>query len=207
MSIIKHNALIKLLFIAAASLFIASCATSPVQPAPQNQSTAWGERVQALSKIQTWDLKGLIAIRTSRDAWTADWHWQQTHDNYSISLFGPLGSHAITLSGAPHQVMLQTSDGKKFTASNPESLLAEQLGWEIPISNLYYWVRGLPVPNMAAEKQFDSYHHLSFLTQQGWTIRYLRYTSVNQIDVPSKIFLENPALNVKIIINQWQLFH
>ena len=65
--------------------------------------------------------------------------------------------------------------------------------------------RGLPVPTAPAQKQFDQYHHLTQLIQQGWTIQYLNYISVNHIDVPNKLFLNNPELNVKIIITQWQI--
>lgn len=193
------------------SILLASCATTPTPEQPQNQVTPWNSRVQTLSGIEDWDLKGLIAIRASHngrgDDWTADWVWQQDQNNYTISLFGPLGSHSVKLTGAPGHVLLETSNGKKFTATSPESLLNQQMGWQLPVSYLRYWVRGLPVPNVPAQKQFDNYNHLVVLTQQGWVIRYLRYTSINQIDVPNKIFLANPDLNVKIIINQWQLSH
>ena len=51
---------------------------------------------------------------------------------------------------------------------------------------------------------FDAYHHLVSLTQQGWNISYVNYTAVNGIDLPSKIILEHSALRVVIVITAWQ---
>ncbi|EKD73999.1 MAG: hypothetical protein ACD_45C00115G0002 [uncultured bacterium] len=195
----------RLMVIITSSLLLASCASLPTQPQPpQNQSLSWENRVSTLSGIQNWDLKGLIALRTAKNAWSANWQWQQVKHTYMISLFGPLGSNSFRLTGNPQNVLLETADGKKITAAHPESLLTEQLGWQLPVSYLHYWIRGLPVPNLAARKQFDAYHHLTLLMQQGWTIRYLNYVSVGHTDLPSKIFLANRALQVKIIISQWK---
>ena len=187
-----------------ACLWLTSCATFQPQTAPAvDRDMTWAERSQTLSSIENWNLNALIAIRSSKDNGSATLNWQQTKRNYTISLFGPLGSNAVKLSGMPGKVLLETADGKKISATNPESLLATQTGWRLPVSNLYYWIRGLPAPNKPALKQFDAYHHLMSLHQQGWTIRYLHYVSFDRIDVPSKIYLDNPQLNVKIIINQW----
>lgn len=196
---------ILLLFIAA--FLLTSCATTPPQAISQDKNLDWGTRVNTLSEIQTWDLKALISMRQRdqrADAWSATLQWRQTGHSYHIALFGPLGSHHYELTGTPGNVQLATANGKIFTAKTPEALLRDQTGSEVPVSNLYYWIRGLPVPNIPAQKQFDAYHHLVLLKQQDWVIQYLRYTAVNNIDIPNKIFLENPQLNVKILINQWQ---
>lgn len=197
-----------LFIIVLCSFYATSCTNmQPASQTPQNEKMGWNDRVQTLSAVQAWDLKGLIALRelhNGHDDWSANLQWQQQNQAYHIALFGPLGTNSYELTGRPGKVELAMANGKHAVASSPEALLAQQAGWTLPVSNLYYWVRGIPVPNMGAEKQFDSYHHLVVLRQQGWTVQYLRYTSVNHIDVPSKIFLNNPDLNVKLIINQWK---
>ena len=198
--------LTKLLFILLFFSLLTSCATvSEQSQLAQNDNMSWDARVKALSQIKNWNLKGSMGIRQASNAVTANIVWQQQQQNYHISLFGPLGTYSYELTGRPGSVDLAAADGRHFHASTPEALLAEQAGWQLPVSNLYYWVRGLPVPNMPAQKQLDGYNHLTVLNQQGWTIRYLRYTSTNGMDLPSKIFLENPQLNVKIVISQWQI--
>jgi outer membrane lipoprotein LolB len=183
-----------------------SCATLREQPESLNQSLSWQERATALAKIKSWNINAVMAIHTHADSesGTAHLQWQQHQQNYSLLLYGPLGMDAIKIEGHPGKVFLATADGKKFNAQTPELLLAQQTGWQLPVSNLYYWVRGLPAKNTPARMQFDAYHHLVHLNQQGWTIDFLRYNAVNQVDVPTKIILENWRMKIKIVISQWQ---
>jgi outer membrane lipoprotein LolB len=184
-------------------LILTHCAS--IAPPAQNQSLSWAKREQQLSAIQSWDLHGAIAIHATQNSGSATLHWQQQGQQYTISLFAPLGAYSFTLTGQPQQIEFVRWDGKKFHAKDPETLMAQQLGWHLPLSNLTYWIRGLPAPQIAAEKRFDDYHHLIQLNQQGWNIEFLRYTTVNGIDLPAKMVLKYPQLNVKIIVSQWQL--
>jgi outer membrane lipoprotein LolB len=186
------------------SLWMTGCATVTPQVPAQNQMVTWNDRVKTLSAIQEWDLKAAIAMHTPREAESGSLHWQQEHDDYTISLFGPLGASSMILSGSPGKVELMTPQGKKIYATSPEILLAQTTGWHLPVSQLTYWIRGLPAPDAPSTKRFDAYKHLIELNQQGWKIQYLRYTSVNHVDLPTKIFMNYPALNVRILITQWQ---
>jgi outer membrane lipoprotein LolB len=202
--------ILKLLLVFSCLLALSSCATSPTnQPPKANPTQTWGTRVSTLSGVQTWDLNAMIAIRNSvkknSGAFTANLRWQQTPLHYTILLYGPLGVGATQLIGQPGMVKLTTADGKIYTAATPEQLVAEQTQWILPVSSLYYWIRGLPVPTLPAIKHFDAFNHLTELEQQGWHIQFLRYASIDQIDVPNKIFLFNPDLNVKIIIKEWKI--
>lgn len=189
------------------TLWLTSCTSISNNPAPQNTNQTWGTRVTSVSTLQNWDLKAVIGIRNNvkNDNVTANLQWNQTQHNYTILLFGPLGAGSAKLTGTPGHVTLEASDGKVYNAPTAERLLAEQTNWDIPVSNLYYWVRGLPVPKMAAIKKFDTFNHLTELQQQGWQIQFLRYTSINHIDVPDKISLSNSQMNVKIVIKEWKI--
>jgi outer membrane lipoprotein LolB len=200
-----------LIFLLFLSIELTSCATvsskQSLSPAVvTTEVPTWGNRVQVLSNIQDWDLNALIAIRAnaSHQAGSANMKWKQTKKEYDILLFGPLGADAVKLAGKPGQVSLETADGKKFSATTPEALLLQQSGWHLPVSNLFYWIRGLPVPKMASQKTFDSDHRLSELSQEGWAIQYLRYKTIGQVDVPDKIWLSSAEVNVKIVIKNWQ---
>lgn len=188
---------------------LASCATvkQQQQAAPENKVIPVEKRVTTLSSVQNWNLDALIAIRNNakNDNNTANMKWQQSHSNYNISLFGPLGANSVKLAGRPGKVSMETSDGKKSNASSPESLLAQKTGLQIPVSNLYYWIRGLPVPGSNSQKSYDQYNHLTQLVQQGWTVRYLDYRAVKDIDLPTKIFLSDPTLSVKIVVSDWNI--
>lgn len=197
-----------LTFILFISIALSGCSTvkEASQPA-QNKQTSWDNRQTTLSSIQHWNIEGMIAIRNqaNNDSGSANLKWEQNRQNFTMLFYGPMGAGSQKLSGGPGRVVLQMADGKTATASSPEALLASQTGWRLPVSSMYYWVRGLPVPNLPVNKKFDTFNHLTQLSQQGWTIQYLRYTSVNQVDLPTKIVLFNPQMNVKMIISQWNI--
>ncbi|MCL4405901.1 MAG: lipoprotein insertase outer membrane protein LolB [Firmicutes bacterium] len=172
----------------------------------QSKKEPWDDRVTALSRLTTWNVNALIAIQNytpPAQNITATLQWQQTNQHYTILIFGPLGSGTAKLIGGPGQVSLITPDGKVHTAHSPEELLTRETHWRLPVSHLYYWIRGLPVPNLPADKQLDQYNHLIQLSQQGWVVQYLDYTSHHALDLPDRISLSNPALHVKIVIKQW----
>lgn len=154
---------------------------------------------------QNWSLSGMIAARTSNNAWSASIQWRQQGSQYQIALFGPLGTQAVNLFGMNGFAELNTADGKRFVSSSPEELLASQTGWRLPVSNLYFWIRGMPVPQARSAAQYDAAHHLIALDQNGWSVRYLNYMHIGNYYLPARIFLYHPALNVKILINQWQI--
>ncbi len=190
------------------AFLLGGCSTVQEASAPaQNKQTTWDNRSNSVANIHSWNLEGQISVRNraKNDSNSANLKWQQNSQHYTMLFYGPMGAGSQKLSGGPGRVVLQMANGKTVTAASPEALLASQTGWRLPVSSLYYWVRGLPVPNVAAEKKFDTYNHLTQLHQQGWTIQYLRYTAVNQIDMPTKIFLDNPQMNVKMIISQWNI--
>lgn len=184
-------------------LTLTSCATvTPTTPTTPQPS--WTERKLALSRIQNWQIKGKIAVQTAQDAGSANIAWQQYADRYTVSLWGPLGTHNVKLTGQPGSIVLETADGKKYSANSPEQLLREQWGFNVPISYLRYWIRGLPAPG-AATLQFDASNRLSHLTQQDWQVVFSGYTHKGKIDLPERMMITSATLRTKIIIYRWEI--
>lgn len=185
---------------------LASCATVTTKEAPPpTKPISWQERETTLSRLQSWQLNGKIAVRTSQDSGSASVDWAQNRRSYLISLMGPLGSNSLKLQGSPAEVTLTTSDGKRYTAANPEELLAKRWGYNVPVSHLKYWIRGLTAPGIPAQTQFDQANRLSSLRQDGWYVEFPSYTRSGNVDLPSKVFITSSSLNVKIIIYKWSV--
>ncbi|HEX4045830.1 MAG TPA: lipoprotein insertase outer membrane protein LolB [Gammaproteobacteria bacterium] len=200
--IIKHFLLATVLaFVLTSCTTIApSPPTNVVTPPPVTKN----QQVQ-LEQLRTWHIKGKIAIQTAQDAGSAVVDWQQKGSHYAISLANPLGGAILKLTGEPGVVTLVTADGKAFTADSPEQLLAKQWGFHLPVSNLTYWIRGLPVPQIEHSSQFDARHRLQKLVQQGFVVEFLSYEQIGELDLPSKIKITSSALKIKLVIYSWQL--
>jgi outer membrane lipoprotein LolB len=180
---------------------ITGCSTV-APPAPAEQ-IPWKKREIALNEIQNWTINGKIALIAANNSGSATVDWTQHNKSYTISLMGPLGANGIKLTGEPGHVVMHTADGKTFTASNPEQLLAEKWGWHLPVSNINYWVRGMTVPGIPAKTHFDNYGRLTDLSQQGFEVQYLSYTKSGGRDLPSRISINSPGLKVKMIVYSW----
>ncbi len=187
------------------TLLLSACATVKPPKPPSNEALPWPQRETQLSAISHWTLKGKMGVRLPHHSGSADVVWQQTGQDYTLNLFGPLGLGRVVIEGDPYGVTLKRSSKDIHRAKTPEALLKEQVGWDVPVSNLYYWVRGLPVPQVPAKTQFDYANHLTQLEQAGWTIHYQRYTDVKGIDLPNKLLLSKKSIRIKIIIRQWFL--
>ena len=187
-------------------LGLTSCTTISTPPDAPTAKLTWQDRQAQLNRLDSWQLKGKIGVHTAQDSGSATVDWLQNRSRYTVSLEGPLGAGGMKLSGQPGNVTLEMANGKRVTASNPEELLAREWGFNLPVSYLKYWVRGLPAPG-AANTLFDNFHRLTDLTQSGWHVQFLSYTTINKLDLPTKIEISSSTLTSKIIIYDWKLIH
>ncbi|OGT06146.1 MAG: outer membrane lipoprotein LolB [Gammaproteobacteria bacterium GWF2_41_13] len=185
------------------TLLLSGCATIFPSKKPV-QTLSWPARKKLLTTIHTWHAEGAMAIKTPDQSLSAHFNWQEHDDqSYSMTLFGPLGMDTVVIQSNQQTFTLRTADGKTFTAASPEQLIQQQLGWNLPISNLYYWIRGLPAPKKASTMTFDSAHRLAHLAQQGWSIEYLDYDDFNGIELPSKLLLKGDRIELRIVVHRF----
>jgi len=178
--------------------------SEPVPSSSIDVDAAWAAHNKKLDALEAWNIDGRISIRFEEEAWHASLLWQQIDQAYHIRLFGPFGASAIELNGSPQSVVL-TQDGKQQHSQDPETLLSQQVGFKVPINGLRYWAVGQQMPDKSAKIALDEFGRLAELEQDGWKIRYRAYSKIDGYIMPSKIFLDNKGLDVRIVIDRWQL--
>jgi outer membrane lipoprotein LolB len=184
-------------------LLLAGCANLGVSPEQQQK---WQQIKPALSKIETWQLRGRLALHANNDSWIANVLWEQQPSNYQLQFNTPTGQGALRLNRSGNTVTLTTAEGKIFTASTAEELLSERLHIQLPVSYLQEWIRGLPTEHERIDGyQLDEMGRLSSLQQTNWDIQYERYVAVKDVYLPSKMTLENQQFKIKIIISRWEI--
>ena len=75
----------------------------------------------------------------------------------------------------------------------------------MPINGLRYWAVGQRIPDSPAKLVLDASGRLANLIQAGWKIRYRRYVPVKGFVLPSKIFMDHKDLDIRIVIDRWQV--
>jgi outer membrane lipoprotein LolB len=187
---------------------LSGCATVPQRP-PAELDRLWQQHRQTLEQKTDWALTARIAGSTEDDGWSGKLSWQQAGENYQIHFQAPFGQGAVQLLGSPGQVEMRTSDEQVVVADDAESLLFQQLGWRLPLKGLRYWVLGLPMPISAATQAspvlaFDDAGRLASLQQSQWQVSYEAYSQVDGLVLPKKVYLENHAMNLRLVIDRWQ---
>ena len=188
------------------SVCLAACAPlKPALEAPENKKMPIEARKKQTSKVSAWDIKGAMSAKYKNNGWSASLNWhQQGANNYKLRLFGPLGGGSVVIS--KHGQVVTYQDGAdKESSTNAAQLLQRKTGIKLPVNNLYFWVRGISAPGSVQAASYDEYNHLKTLKQAGYTINYVRYTSVNGTDLPSKISLQGHGVSIKLVIKSWTL--
>ncbi|TRO13195.1 lipoprotein localization protein LolB [Ectopseudomonas mendocina] len=185
---------------------LAGCAglTSHEALEGQGDTVQWKAHKQQIAQLDGWQINGKIGIRAPQDSGSATLFWLQRQDYYDIRLSGPLGGGAARLTGRPSDILLEVSNRGRFRAESPEALLREQLRLDLPVSNLLWWIRGLPAPESRSRITLDGESHLAQLEQDGWKVEYQRYTEQNGYALPERMKLYGQDLEVTLVIKDWQ---
>lgn len=186
-------------------LIVSGCSVKPAAIRDTESADRWQQHSAAVSALRVWELNGRIAIQKEKESASASLKWQQAETNFQIRIFGPFGKGAVELSGDESKVSMLDAEGRSLEADSAETLLQDYLGWQVPVSGLVYWIRGIPNPRDYVQNMvLDADSRLQELSQSGWQIRYKRYQPVNQLQLPARLELLNRDLKVKLVLREWE---
>ena len=167
---------------------------------------AWLKHKSTLDHVQNWQFSGRFGAKTDTEHWTGNIVWSQNADQYTINITGPLSTASVILEGDHDIALLHLSDETSFSADNAQSLLQSHTGLKLPVNELRYWLLGLPSPdNKSLNMELNKDGQLTKLLQNDWEVTVKRYTTADNLQLPDKIFLINHEINVRLIIQQWQI--
>ena len=198
--------LMRKLLISTFALLLAGCAGLGPQESVEGPGNAedWKAHKAHISEIDGWQISGKIGIQAPQDSGSGTLFWLQRQGYFDIRLSGPLGRGATRLTGRPDAVALEVAGQGRFEADSPEALVESQLGWQLPVSHLLYWVRGLPAPDSRSRIALDPNGRLASLQQDGWDVQYLGYTEEDGYTLPNRIKLAGRDLKITLVVKDWQ---
>jgi len=170
-------------------LLISGCATQQTSDVPVMHGS-----YPELESALTWVLQGKMGVKSNKGGANMSFVWKQRPDKFEIVLKGALGSGVANLSGTSRGVTLTLPGGEEYQSDNIDELLEIQLGYPFPVSQLYFWVRGLPDPQNKYQVNGAGF------SQQGWLVTYNKFTSTG----PEKIQIEREGIRLKLVKLQWQ---
>jgi len=173
---------------------------------PAAENTPWELQRSQLEALQSWQLRGRVNVRYDNESHTPRIIWLQQHEQYRIRLWGTFNAGNTIITGRPGFVTLEQG-GDTVTASSPEALILDQLGYELPVSYLEFWVRGLPAPASQADLRFNAKNQLDSLSQDGWTVRFEDPRQYGGFSLPNAVEVSRPLndLSLRFIGLNWSL--
>ena len=215
--------IVRLALVLGLCLLSGGCAQLPVSlhdTTTGQRESLWQQRQAALADYLTWDLVGRIAVRAEDQAGTATIVWQRRDRSSRIDLIGALGGQRLKIVVGSDGASLQASSDRLITGPTAEAVLYRALVWQVPFTQLGYWLRGLPGPQTVEVTQLDESGRLLKLVQSGWEVNYLDYQNYDSVELPRKIYARalsaglpedvragagpETEFTVKIIIKRWQ---
>lgn len=163
---------------------------------------------QQIVTLGSWTVRARISVKTPVDSFSGDLRWSQIGNAYNVRLSGPFGSGALTIRGNLDRVILHTSDGQSFSDSTPEKLMRAQLGWNIPVSHVRYWLLGVPdrksLDNQPTKLVDESGRYKSFV-QSDCQVFYKDYYEDESPNLPRKISFDCDDLKSRIAVKAWEI--
>lgn len=193
-----------LLFTALLALLAGCSGLTPKETLEGSADPAlWQVQKKRIGTLDSWQISGKVGVRTPQDSASATLFWLQRQDYYDIRLSGPLGRGAARLTGRPSDITLEVANQGSYQADSPEQLLSHYLNLRLPVSQLLWWVRGLPAPDSSSQLKLDNQGRLIQLAQDGWQIEYLRYAEHNGYELPERFKLHGQDIELTLVIKEW----
>lgn len=165
----------------------------------------WQQHQHKINQLNIWQVEGKAGIKTTNDSGSASLFWLQQFTNYDIRLSGPLGRGATHIIGSSDFVTIEIAGQGRFTAKTPEEIIKQQLGWDLPVSHLTWWIKGLPAPNSSYTKVLNNDSRLAQLNQDNWSIEYKSYQELQGYWLPQRIIARNSDIQIILVIKRWNL--
>ncbi|MDD9891152.1 MAG: lipoprotein insertase outer membrane protein LolB [Gammaproteobacteria bacterium] len=161
------------------------------------ENVIWDQQRMLLEDLGAWQLRGRVNVAYKDENDTPRIRWQQQDTTYNIRLWGTFNVGMTVIEGRPGLVTME-HDGELFRAASPEDLILQQLGYELPVSYLEFWIRGLPAPDSNADMTFNELNQLSQMNQGGWTISFEDPRQYGELSLPREVVVARVEEEIRL---------
>lgn len=211
----------KLLFGGALVLALAGCASVPTaglsgaelvsaQAAQQARAAAVGLE-HGDCGTPSWVMTGRVALSNGKQGGSGQIEWTQGQGQLRLMLTTPVTRQGWLLEANASSATLQNlSDGATRQNIDASRLLQDATGWDVPLSALGCWMRGIeanPAQYGVAQLRYGADALPQQLVQNGWVIRYERWQQdpFSHQWMPSRMEAVRGNDRVRLIVDRWGL--
>jgi len=154
---------------------------------------------------QPFDLLGRVLSTYSGGAVTANVRWEHAAARDEIWLMTPTGQTLAHIVDTPDGVVLTRADQQRHRATSVEALTRQVLGWPLPLSQLQYWVRGMPAPGaQPTGVQRDAANRLTRFTQNEWQVAIAYHEDGEYAGRVRRVDLVDGPNQIRFVVDTWR---
>lgn len=181
-------------------LVLAGCAVR--DPRPEG---AWlAERDAWFQAHPNWEVSGRIALSDGERGGQLAFDWRAEGEQHEVQLRTVATGKRWRLLFNQWGAVLEGSDIGLLRGPDPDVLVAEAVGWPIPVRELVFWLRGLD--GAAAEQiDFAADGTVAIISAPPWRLEYQRFDQPQRGPLmPSRIQASSPPHQVRIVMRDWR---
>lgn len=148
-----------------------------------------------------WRVSGKLALKTAQENEQSRFTWTQYNELWHLQLVTSLGNSVLDVLGKPGYIQLKRAGKEPLISNQPEIFLLEQTGYELPVNDLPYWLKGVASPFCTPGfRQLNADNQLLSLTQNGWQLEFSGWNESH----PRKIKLKKDDIQLIIVNKVWK---
>ena len=168
------------------------------------KTVIWNQHKTSITSLNHWRIRSKLGYVTPTSKGSAWLDWEQIGEYGKAHISGPFGAGAAQVSSSASGAMLRQAGKTDLHAASAAELTHHLFGWQLPVEQLRYWVRGLPSPEMHTRSiTTNPQGLLSHLEQEGWVLSFTGYRNTAVGPLPGKIEASSGNLQIRLLIKEW----
>ena len=179
------------------------CQTPP--PPPQFINATAND--QKLIELTRWQFRGRLAFKSEQETFSANVRWQQNEQDTRFILTNVVGITLLELHIEDGITRIQ-ADGEEYTGTDAQQLIEQISGWQIPLTQMLRWVKGLAQSNELSSRADNGLlkHIVYTQNMRSWTVDYQRFTQANGIALPRQLSIKDDNdVSIRLKVNEWTI--
>ncbi|NVK26371.1 MAG: outer membrane lipoprotein LolB [Gammaproteobacteria bacterium] len=174
-----------------------------------DRSSSPSPKVTHVNQLIEWQARGKVLLKNEQEKVSGYFFWHKNGDDFTLSLNSFIGTNVLTLNVKNGLSTLEV-DGNSYQGNDPESLIYEVTGNNIPVSTLSSWLLGDVNNNngyisdkKVVQKRLQSFNYQAPY-EPAWLVKYDDYKLVDKLQLPHKLNVQNAKSRIKLTINDWE---
>jgi len=191
---------LRVVMLIALGLVLAGCAVR--EPRPEG---AWlAERDAWFESHPNWEVSGRLALSDGERGGQMAFDWRAEGEQHEVQLRTVASGKRWRLLFNEWGAVLEGSDIGLMRGPDPDILVAEVVGWPIPVTQLVYWLRGLNGPS-GEQVRFAADGTMAEILAPPWTLAFQRFGQPPRGPLmPTRIEASSPPHQVRMVMRDWR---